>query len=209
MPTRTVWFLIFSACGSFQLDRPGGKQPSCQQARDQELGSSGETARTMPAATPVKQLRAAGSRQTDEVFDVGSAGNEGADGCRVCESSPGGQEGNNAHPAHDLEAEAPKTPVRHPIAGEMYRNAKQRSSNRGADGRPHGRARRCMHRSDHACLVARADWLLMRACPSLPGSRDPPRVPGDLPPRLARRPRRVDARQYLLAAAPPLRPRAR
>jgi hypothetical protein len=53
-----------------------GEQSSDEETRRKQLGSSGQSARSMPTAPPVEQLRAAWARQSHDMFDVWKAGRD-------------------------------------------------------------------------------------------------------------------------------------
>jgi hypothetical protein len=71
----------------------------------------------------MKELRAARSRQAEDVLEVGRAGEDCTHGRRVREAAPRGDETNDRQPAADLEAPVVDVVMRDAVAGEVERNA--------------------------------------------------------------------------------------
>ena len=100
-----------------------GEQPSYQHACDEQLTSSGEATGAMPASPAVEQFRAAGARQTYDVFDVRQAGGKSTDRGAVEHTSSRGEEPDDETPAQELERPIANVAMRHTITGEMKRDA--------------------------------------------------------------------------------------
>jgi hypothetical protein len=77
----------------------------------------------MPASPAVEQFRAAGARQTYDVFDVRQARGKSTDGGAIENTPPRGEKPDNEASTDNFEPSIPNVAMRYAITGEMKRDA--------------------------------------------------------------------------------------
>src|SRR5947209_909955 len=108
----------------------------------------------MPAAPPVEQLRAAGARQPNDMFDVWETSRDRPHSGRITRAAPCSKKTYEQQTAADLEPPVMDVLMRDAITREVRRQTECRRSSagtdRGSDRRPGSR----VQRHDHPQVVA-------------------------------------------------------